>query len=743
MANASMTKLLEVLLEWNQGLTAWLQKQPGIGQYLVPYCGPYTAVLLAGLVLVLWVGLRRIFHRKKPMREPIFRPTAPPKATEPAQPETVDESIAAFHELGDEDILQFFLDLHKEQIGASREAESDWKALSNRGDDGGSTYELRVRHNGEWIARRMTMARVGDEASSRSRCYYVIFDTHLVIKIPGSPIVDWETYVAALESDHEIVKRLEPRECIVPAASALLRLIHPFAKEDDLSLDQLEEKYLDWLRKYPRFQSFLKIGPSFVFVMDLSRYFFLSHIIQDFHELSKKLHDEIVGYPDVIWENHGFEGRYAFENDQQVEAVRGVFSVFEKHAAPLIKKSGSRATRYALQKWFLIYLSGQPVEASEKFLTPSLANQINRLLAKVFQKHADVIEAYLTTVRSCIQTVTVSQNRQRFAGLEVNLLELLADLRSSGVAVRDLKPENLLVAGDRSKYPDFLDRPENYTLGLIDMETAAVFSDESGKTRQPLLGGTPSYATPSHLVTNETLQDCFADSGRILHLQDWFAVIGILYEVVTGERLFHQSGKMIIGFKSVLTRSNHDRRVQGQIFKKSSRMFWYGAKAEFYQRIREKEEVLKRIEVAVPGAAGEMFQDELQQERKSIHRDICKFIAEQSVFRNSRTCKALVGSSRSKITQQKVRWKREHGTRNRGFEVLSLLEAMKMEDEKVVEMRKLTSRPGLRMTAYDLLVFMFDLVFNAMYRKQWGELLPAEVVGVGDEKEPSTVESTV
>jgi hypothetical protein len=740
-----MNQILEMLLERNREINGWLQKQPWLERYLFPYTGPYTSALLIGAVLVLVFCLWRLTRRHKSQSKSA-RATArqaPSESSAPPQPAAVSDGKATHREIQDEDILQFFLNLYKEQIGAPLTVEAEWERLETSGYDSSSTYELRVRQGEDWASRRMTMAPVGDESSSRSRCYYVIFDTHLVIKIPGKPIADLETYVAALESDHEIVKRLESRECIVPAASALLRLIHPFTEENHLTQEQLEEKYLERLRKYPRFQSFLKIGPSFVFVMDLSRYFFLSHIIQDFHELTKRLHDEIVGYPDVVWENHGFEGRYAVENDQQVEAIRNVFSDFEKHAVPLIKKFDSRANRYAMQKWFLIYLAGRQVDGEEKFLTPELARKVNELLTKVFRKHAAVIEAYLTTIRGCIQTVTVSQNRQRLSGLEAKLLELLAELRRSGVAIRDLKPDNLLVAGDRSKYPDFLDTLENYTLGLIDVETASVFSDESGKARQPLLGGTPSYATPSHLIPNQTLQDCFVDVGRILHLQDWYAVIGILYAVATGERLFHQSGKMIIGFKSVLTRNKDDRRVQGEIFKKSSRMFWYGAKSEFSQRIREKEEVLKRIKITIPETAVEMFQAELQKERKYLQRDIREYVANQTVFRKAQTCKALAASSRSKITQLKVKWKKEHGPRSHGLEILQRLEDLKMEDEKLVELNKLFAREGLQMTAYDLLVFMFHLVFDAMYRKQWGELLPAEVVGVRNDEEPSTVESTV
>jgi serine/threonine protein kinase len=314
--------------------------------------------------------------------------------------------------------------------------------------------------------------------------------------------------------------------------------------------------------------------------MDLSRYFFLSHIINDFHDLPNKLYQEIVGYPDVIWENHGFEGRYAIENDEQIDAVRKVFTAFEARSRNLLKKTARHSTpRYTLQKWFLIHLAGGQLNAGEKNLTPVQADNINSLLKNIFAENTAAIDNYRDTIRGCIQSVTVSQNKHQIAGLLANLLDLLAWLRLKRVAMRDLKPDNLLIAGDKAKYPDFLDAREDYSIGLIDVETAVVYvPDKKRRGLQSILGGTPTYATPAHFMSKASLAVCFDDADRILYLQDWYAAVGIIYEMITGERLFDQTGKLIIGINPLMAAKTGETAASHDLFKNASRVFWHSAR---------------------------------------------------------------------------------------------------------------------------------------------------------------------
>ena len=40
----------------------------------------------------------------------------------------------------------------------------------------------------DWAKRRMTIGPLGEESGSKSKCYYVIYDIHMVVKIPVRPI---------------------------------------------------------------------------------------------------------------------------------------------------------------------------------------------------------------------------------------------------------------------------------------------------------------------------------------------------------------------------------------------------------------------------------------------------------------------------------------------------------------------------------------------------------------------------
>ena len=110
---------------------------------------------------------------------------------------------------------------------------------------------------------------------------------------------------------------------------------------------------------------------------------------------------------------------------------------------------------------------------------------------------------------------------------------MLFHLKKKHTAIRDLKPDNMFLAGNSDNPDFFLTSPEQYKPGLIDLETS-VNLGETETLQQPILAGTPHYATPSHIFENHVLKEVFNDLPRTLYLQDWFAAVGIIYTVVTG-----------------------------------------------------------------------------------------------------------------------------------------------------------------------------------------------------------------
>ena len=706
----------------------------------VPYLNehPWLLAVIPVCIVVLFVLLR--LRKRGPKEEqPVDEVVDIEELVveeEPEKPVVIDE-----HK-----IAQFFLNLYIVQLGASKEANAKYDLVESESTADRKTFELNVLHNKEWVDRRMSVGTLGSEATSRSKCFYVIFDHHLVVKVPQKPIRKFEDYIKAIEADQEIVKQLAPRECIVPTVSAVLKFIHPISTDEDTAPAEVESKYLQLLRKYPGFNEYLQIDKTYVLVMDLSKFYFLSKVIDDFHDLNKKMKQEIVGYPDVVWENHGFEGRYAFENDEQVEAIRNVYAVFEEQLQKLLKTAGHNRTiaRYTMQQWFLEHLSGGQLQPDEKDLNSELVAKVNALIHKISDEFKEPIEIYRSTIRGCIQTVTVSQNKRQFDTLITNILDLLAWLRDKEIAIRDLKPDNMILAGDRSRYPEFMNSANDFTVGLIDVETAVGYSDNGDrKIRQPILGGTPSYATPSHLVKNATLQKLYRNLPRCFYQQDWYAAVGIIYEVITGEVLFRQTGKMIVGLKSALFKHVDDVKTQKELFKKASRIFWHSASSELQQKLKIKQDILNMVQVVVPDGAREMLRQEFVNEKLFVARNIKRFIAGQTAFKGEKLCNSLIGASREKITQLKSKWEGQPQEKAEALKVLNGLEKMKVKVEKQNKRIKLFEQPSLILPADKLLRVLFDTVLDAMHRDEWGELMAAEVVGVKKDTESTTIESTV
>jgi len=535
--------------------------------------------------------------------------------------------------------------------------------------------------------------------------------------------------------------------------SAILKRIHPFSDEKTLSPFELEQKYIDWLIKFPSFQEFLKIGESFIFVMDLSKYFFLAHIIDNMHDLHNKLYQEIVGYPAVIWENHGFEGRYGFENDEIVDGIKNVFDRYKENVCRFLNKSDRNKTvdMYALQKWFLIHLTGTDLGSTEKGLSADMAGKLNQLARKILADNKGPVEEYRNTIKGCIQTVTVGQNKSQIVSIITNILDLLVWLRAKGIAMRDLKPDNLLVVGDTSKYPEFLKSSDDFTVGLIDVETAVEYGSGDGEeVEQPILGGTPAYATPAHLCDNKSLRSLLGDFTRVLYLQDWFAALAMIYEVILGECLFDQTGKLLVGIKnSVLTSATANQEIY-EAFKKASRMFWYGALNELKAKTNDKEEHLKSIEILVPDHVSDMFRKELLRGKQINAARIKRYIDNQAAFKEKRLCQGLVCATRQKISQLKANLtdsqsNSENLPRGKALaiKVLEDLEQLKHQSENLARLIKELGKPNLTLTAYDLIALMFDLVLHAMYRKEWGQLSAAEGIKLEDVTEATTIEATV
>ena len=87
-------------------------------------------------------------------------------------------------------IVEFFLNIFKLQMNLPGRA-GQYRMISEEDAAADQIFELRVKGEDQWISRRMTISPLGEESGSKSKCFKVIYDDMIVIKMPPSPITDF------------------------------------------------------------------------------------------------------------------------------------------------------------------------------------------------------------------------------------------------------------------------------------------------------------------------------------------------------------------------------------------------------------------------------------------------------------------------------------------------------------------------------------------------------------------------
>jgi serine/threonine protein kinase len=697
-------------------------------------------IFLLGLLLFLLIIL---FSRRSVKKKP--NPTAEVKDT--VAPQEIRDEIPTRI-----DVVGFFLNLFKKQIGADPDAQAEYVPLMSKNTGPNHIYELRVKHMADWAKRRMTIGPLGEESGSKSKCYYVIYDVHMVVKIPSKPVTDFEQYIESIKKEVHIVNKLIPKECIIPKVSVVLGMIHSFPNSEDIPPDQLEEKYINWMRKSPEYQNYLKINRTFVYLMDLSKYYFLSHILDELHDIKHLIAREITEHAEFIWEPTKFKGRYGSENDAIFE-IRDVYNRSAVIVRRLVDRAGITATvsDFQIQTWFIVHLADGQISANGSGFPENFIYDLNRLFKKIMHDNSDVVGVYRKTIKDYIYMSSFEQNKAQMAAISTNLLDMLAWFRKKRVSMRDLKPDNLFVAGDPARYPLFLRSAQEFSLGIIDVETAVDFEKSKyTKTKQPLLGGTPFYATPSHFIKNDVLTHTFGSLGKILHLQDWHSTLVMIYKAITGELLFNQTAKLFGDLRSMMIQANQPENYESEVFEDASRMFWHSAVVEFQEKIEETEKALKSVVVALPETVKYMFGKVLIKERQSIARSIKQCVDTQNIFEKDQIRELLLKASHSKTCQFKADLESKAkdsengtGTRTEAIAFLHKLADLKAQFGQHAYMQKLLSQPEAKLSAHDILTFMFNVMLNNMYRSEWKPLFGEAVIACEMPDEETLIEETI
>jgi len=635
-------------------------------------------------------------------------------------------------------IVQYFLYLYRLQLGVvdMQEKNAESRSLPPVGLDPHHIYELRVKHQGKWKSRRMSIAPLGEPALSKSMCYKVVYDDNLVVKIPPTPVKDFDEYISAINLERRILERLTPSiECVSPNVSVMLKRIPRFQDKKGLGLQQLEEKYVKELKRSHGSQSYLKIGPTFIFFMGLSKHPFFSDILDNMHVAPDQLQDEIIKKGDALRNLETFKAVFGTGHDAVFFDVNKVYNLYDKKISRLLDQYGiaSAGPAYKRHEWFVYSLAQKEIEDESDFPEDFISHR-NMLTKKIFGEGREVIDHYLHLVKTYLSMRNFDMNRSYVLGIIVNFLNLLHKLRMRGVALRDLKAANVFVVASADDPFHYLALPEEYSLGLIDLETAVIYeTDERNDIDQPELAGTPAYATPSHLFENEILRRVLCDYARILYLQDWFAAVGIIYHVVTGETLFEKTGDLLFEIMRLKQKAISKNQSLEEVFKHCSWVFWQSATQTFIRNVSAHEAPLKTLKVAIDDDIAKMFQEEIQRGKTVMLRMIRESIENSDFFKMSKekqdqVMSYLMKASYEDILRYQSKWEEginipetSTGSKDTIIKWLRALAELKFQLKQITALEDAFVQTVPQMSVYDLLHFLFRIVFHAMYIRAWAD----------------------
>jgi len=660
-----------------------------------------AAALALGLLAYLGIKWRRRFSIAKARTG--TDPTSRPRDFQP-------------HLAGVSDVEALFLNLYRERLGAPPDAPSEVKRTRGPRSAFQHVVELKVKHEETWRSRRMTLTPIGENTGSKSQCFYVIFDTHMVVKIPPAPIIEFEDYIGRVQAESRIMRKLAPKECVIPNISVLLKKIHTFPGADRLTADQLERKYTQWLMKSTSHQRFLKVGESFAFFMDLAKYYFLSQVIESFHSDAKVVEEAFQADTDIFTDSNPFEDKYGKTGLKLWPDLNRAYQIFQKEINSAMVQSDEHIdlSDWQTKSWFLSRMTGRDnqghtIEVSDRFNT-----LIETRLGKIDASQSKVGRQYRQLILQQTGDRFFDRNKPLMGAMATNLLALLAWMDENQVAMRDLKPDNLLVAGDPAKYPHFLSSAKDYAIGLIDLETAVDYERETyPAVLQPRLGGTPLYGTPTHFFPNKPLQEIHKDLPLIFHLQDWYAVIGIIFEVITAGKLFQRTAREIPKLMKTVMQTVATKGDLKSAYLQFAHRFWDSSAMEFQNNLQTAARRLESVAVGIPENIRRRLTAHIQSQQTEAENSIAQCLDANAAFNKGKNRRLLEQSPARDI--QRIRAK--YTSRQNSEKIVCRLDdliVLKRQVENQAQQMKILKTPFPRVTAKVLIEMMFDVVHTHM-----------------------------
>lgn len=626
-----------------------------------------------------------------------------------------------------EQILEFFISIFRLHCkNPNPGPQSQEYRLLPPGPAGEEIYELRVRSGIDWETRRMSISQLSETVESKSTCFKVIFDDQVVIKIPPRPFTDFNKYLDYIKNERHIVSQLSPAiSCLSPSLSAILNKIPEIRFPEDLDEDTLEEKYIHLLTSHPRLQRYLRIGDGFVLFMRLAKSAFLNQVIEKIHDKSQA-RNEMLHNAGIFEDIYAFEALYGTDYDDVFFKINGLYHEYKKIIDILLPQYEfcENVPAYKKQEWFHCKLVEEKLDLGDIPSSEDLSEDLNQMIDILLEEKEAAVFQYRSITEKYIHKKIFDNNRKNIEGLTINLLQLLRHLKHQAVAIRDLKPDNIFIAGNSNGTDGFINDPDTYSLGLIDLETAVhLRPDALDQMKQPLLAGTFPYMTPHHLFPNSVLRALYQDDTcRVLYMQDWYAAVGMLFNVATGRTMFVKTARMMQKVFDIKKKAVREKKPLAAVLKSINWNFWSAAAAECYQKTALHKDKLNHMHLLLPEPVIKCLQQELDIEKQVLRKTMDARIRSKPFLwkRHSQ----LTAASAHETAQILAEWKTggeleadlSAMDRQKIIMIMEMMAALKTVTEGHERMaERLTDE-----TACDeLIVFLFNRVLNAIHRPFW------------------------
>lgn len=637
-------------------------------------------------------------------------------------------------------ILNFLLKLYQLQIGAGSDNTRRFFPTSFDADAANLSYRLEINVDPEtdrWSSRIISLSMLGEGSGSKSRCYKVIFDTTWVVKIPPNPITGFEAYSDAVQAERTTLEQLsDDFMCIAPGIADILKKIPGFNPSVDTDTATAERQAVIWLTENPDFQEYLKINDGFAFFMDISRYQFLDQYIQKLHarNITDKIKKEMGRQPNLISNPIALESTYGEKNGDLCHQLHNCCLQFEAEMGLLLKSDSTapQVSPHELKTWFVAHVFGD-VPDSKQSLSPELTKQRTDLLQALSKEYGPIVSMYRQMVVNRIAAKNFRQTASQMSDVINNLISLLVKLQERRISMRDLKPGNLFIIDESP------DKTSGTTLGIIDFETAIHINDEGKPTTQPFLGGTPFYATTTHFMDHQTLCDLFGEAAPVYYFQDWFAVVAIIYETVTGSLLFKQTARTLITGLKTMKRYGKDPDRRLDCFTSESIRFWQIVWQEFEQKAAAEAYRLQTVTVTLPDEFRELLLAVYQGQKQMCRQRVAEFIIYASPARDHKINQKLLTSPARLIRKQCENWKNntavpqvKPATRKKMIAFFDRLTMLQQQAEMLAEQFEGLAAEEVTISAGTLMEMMLVCTYSNMCRSQWQSLQRHEKKTAGE-----------